>query len=129
MNHLQVEADLKNISFIESFISTSQDIPKNKRAAALIIATEVFDNITEHAVFAGKKELQLSVSNIFFPRLCFSYSSANFDNFLRALKEATPYFDFAAKRYRGFGLLMTKNLARKICYRQDHARSSIIVYL
>ena len=129
MNHLQVEADLKNISFIESFISTSQDIPENKRAAALIIATEVFDNITEHAVFAGKKELQLSVSNIFFPRLCFSYSSANFDNFVRALKDATPYFDSLTRRYRGFGLIMTKNLARKICYRQDHSCACIIVYL
>ena len=129
MNHLQVEADLKHIGFIEEFISTSQDIPENKRTAALIIATEVFDNISEHAVFAEKKELQLSVSNLFFPRLCFSYHSANFDNFLRALKDATPYFDSAARRYRGFGLIMTKNLAHKICYRQDQARSCIIVYL
>ena len=129
MNCLQVEAALKNIGFIEEFISTSKDIPEHKRAMALIISTEVFDNITEHAVFAEKKELQLSVSNIFFPRLCFSYRSANFDDFLRALKEATPYFDFATKRYRGFGLIMTKNLARKICYRQEHTHSCIIVYL
>ena len=57
MNCLQVEADLKNIGFIEEFISTSKEIPADKRAAALIIATEVFDNIAEHAVFAEKKEL------------------------------------------------------------------------
>ena len=65
MNCLQVEADLKNIGFIEEFISTSKEIPADKRAAALIIATEVFDNIAEHAVFAEKKELHLSVSKIF----------------------------------------------------------------
>ena len=129
MNCLQVEADLKNIGFIEEFISTSKDIPENKRTAALIIATEVFDNIAEHAVFAEKKELHLSVSKIFFPRLCFSYSSANFDKFLRALKDATPYFDLKTRRYRGFGLIMTKNLARKVCYRQEPFRSCIIVYL
>jgi len=129
VNCLQVEADLKNIGFIEEFISTSKEIPADKRAAALIIATEVFDNIAEHAVFAEKKELHLSVSKIFFPRLCFSYSSANFDKFLRALKDATPYFDLKTRRYRGFGLIMTKNLARKVGYRQEPFRSCIIVYL
>jgi len=110
-------------------ICLAPEIPADKRAAALIIATEVFDNIAEHAVFAEKKELHLSVSKIFFPRLCFSYSSANFDKFLRALKDATPYFDLKTRRYRGFGLIMTKNLARKVCYRQEPFRSCIIVYL
>ena len=129
MNHLQVEADLKNIGFIEEFISTSKGIPDNKRTKALIIATELFDNIAEHAVFAEHKKLRLSVSNIFFPRLCFSYHSTNFDNLLRALKDAAPYFDSTAKRYRGFGLIMTKNLARRVCYRQEQSRSCIIVYL
>ena len=129
MNYLRVEADLKNIGFIEEFISTSNDIPGNKRAAALIIATEVFDNIAEHAVFTESKDIRVSVSNIFFPRLCFSYCSINFDNLLRALKRTKPHFDSEAKRYRGFGLLMTKNLARKVCYRQDPSRSCIIVYL
>ena len=129
MNYLQVEADLKNIGFIEDFISTSKDIPESKRTAALIISTEVFDNIAEHAVFAESKELRLSVSNTFFPRLCFSYHSTNFDNLLHALKRTKPHFDPKAKRYRGFGLLMTKNLARKVCYRQEQLRSCIIVYL
>ncbi|MFC2616023.1 MAG: hypothetical protein ACFNYQ_11025 [Treponema sp.] len=129
MNHLQVGADLKNIGFIEEFISTSKDIPENKRVAALIISTEVFDNIAEHAAFTGRKELQLSISNMFFPRLCFSYRSTNFDNLLHALKETKPHFDPKAKRYRGFGLLMTKNIARKVCYRQEQSRSYIIVYL
>ena len=129
MNHLQVEADLKNIGFIEEFISASKDIPETKRARALIISTEVFDNIAEHAVFAENKDILLSVSNIFFPRLCFSYRSTNFDNLLCALQRTKPHFDLDAKRYRGFGLLMTKNLARKVCYRQDSSRSYIIVYL
>jgi hypothetical protein len=129
VDHLQVEADLKNIGFIEGFISNSKDIPENKRSAALIISTEVFDNIAEHAKFAENRGIQLSVSNIFFPRLCFSYRSMNFDNLLRALKRTKPHFDPDAKRYRGFGLLMTKNLARKVCYRQDPSRSCIIVYL
>ena len=124
-----MEANLKNIGFIEGFISNSKDIPENKRAAALIISTEVFDNIAEHAKFAENRGIQLSVSNIFFPRLCFSYRSMNFDNLLRALKRTKPHFDPDAKRYRGFGLLMTKNLARKVCYRQDPSRSCIIVYL
>ena len=124
-----MEADLKNIGFIEGFISNSKDIPENKRSAALIISTEVFDNIAEHAKFAETRGIQLSVSNIFFPRLCFSYRSMNFDNLLRALKRTKPHFDPDAKRYRGFGLLMTKNLARKVCYRQDPSRSCIIVYL
>ena len=124
-----MEADLKNIGFIEGFISNSKDIPENKRTAALIISTEVFDNIAEHAKFAENRGIQLSVSNIFFPRLCFSYRSMNFDNLLRALKRTKPHFDPDAKRYRGFGLLMTKNLARKVCYRQDPSRSCIIVYL
>ena len=129
VNHLQVEADLKNIDFIEEFISTSKDIPESKRVAALIISTEVFDNIAEHAVFAESKDIRVSVSNIFFPRICFSYRSTNFDNLLSALERTQPHFDLCARRYRGFGLLMTKNLARKVCYRQCPSRSCIIVYL
>ena len=58
-----MEADLKNIGFIEGFISNSKDIPENKRSAALIISTEVFDNIAEHAKFAENRGIQLSVSN------------------------------------------------------------------
>jgi len=129
VDYLRVEADLKNIGCIEDFISASKDIPDNKRTTALIIATELFDNIAEHAVFAEHKELRLSVSNMFCPRLCFSYCSTNFDNLLHALRKAKPYFDSNAKRYRGFGLVMTKNLARKVKYEQDSGRSYIIVYL
>lgn len=129
VDYLRVGAELKNIGVIEAFIAASQSIPDNKRAMALIIATEVFDNIAEHAVFAGSRELQVSASNIFFPRLCFSYHSMNFDNLLRALERTKPHFEPRAKRYRGFGLLMTKNLARKVCYRHDSSCSYIIVYL
>ena len=50
MNQLLVKAELKNIGFIEAFIATAHNIPHDKRASALIIATEVFDNIAEHAL-------------------------------------------------------------------------------
>jgi len=129
LNQLLVEAELKNIDRIEAFIYSSKAIPNDKRLTALIIATEVFDNIAEHAVLAEDKNIRLSVSNIFFPRLCFSYRSTNFENLLEALKKTKPHFDTAAERYRGFGLLMTKNLSRKVKYRQTSDRSYIIIYL
>lgn len=129
MKQLRVEANLKNIDLIEEFIATSADIPKDKRSTALIIATEVFDNIAEHAILTEKTSITVAASQLFFPRLCFSYTSTNFDNLLDALKKTKPHFDSAAKRYRGFGLLMTKNLARKVRYRHSPARSNIIVYL
>lgn len=129
MNKLQVKAELKNIDLVEAFIATAPSIPHDKRSSALIIATEIFDNIAEHAVLAGHTDIRLAVSNLFFPRLCFSYCSTNFDNLLRALKRTQPYFDPKTKRYRGFGLLMTRNLARNVSYRQWANRSYITVYL
>lgn len=129
MNSLRVEAGLQHIGLIEKFIVTAQEIPQDKRATALIIATEVFDNIAEHAVFEGEKEVSLCVSAVFFPRLCFSYKGVNFDNLLDALKRTKPHFEAAAQRYRGFGLLMTKNLARRVSYLSYLSRCYIIVYL
>ena len=129
MNELQVEADLKNIDFIEEFIAISKEIPDNKRSMALIIATEVFDNIAEHAVLTKSRAVRLAVSDIFFPRLCFSYYSSNFDHLLQALKKTKPHFDSDAQRYRGFGLLMTKNLARRVSYQQQNGCVRIVVYL
>ena len=129
MNQLLLKAELKNIGLIESFIATAQSIPRDKRSPALIIATEIFDNIAEHAVLVEHTDIRLAASNLFFPRLCFSYCSTNFDNLLRALKRPQPYFDSKTKRYRGFGLLMTQNLARNISYRQWANCSYITVYL
>lgn len=129
MNQLLVKAELKNIGFIEAFIATAHNIPHDKRASALIIATEVFDNIAEHAVLVKNTDIRLAVSNIFFTRLCFSYCSTNFDKLLQALKHPHPYFDPHTKRYRGFGLLMTRNLSRSVRYRQWANRSYITVYL
>lgn len=129
MNCLQVEANLSHISLIEKFIASSREIPQDKRTAALIIATEVFDNLAEHAVFEEKKEVHVSASALFFPRLCFSYKSSNFDNLLTALKRTKPHFDAGAQRYRGFGLRMTKNLARRVSYLRYLSHCYIIVYL
>ena len=129
MKQLLVEANLENINLIEEFIATATDIPQNKRSTALIIATEVFDNIAEHAVLVENTGISLAASRLFFPRLCFSYTSTNFDNLLQALKRTQPHFDPQAQRYRGFGLLMTRNLARKVRYRYNPTRSNIIVYL
>ena len=129
MKQLLVDADLKNIGLIEEFIHTSKDIPAGKRSAALIIATEIFDNISEHAVLTENTGIRLAVSDIFFPRLCFSYCSTNFDKLLRALERIKPYFDPKTKRYRGFGLLMAKNLSRRITCEQYADRSYIVVYL
>ncbi|MGP1444635.1 MAG: hypothetical protein ACTTI6_05825 [Treponema sp.] len=129
MKQLLVEANLKNINLVEEFIATATDIPQDKRSTALIIATEVFDNIAEHAILVENTGISLAASKLFFPRLCFSYTSSNFDNLLRALKKTQPHFDSQAQRYRGFGLLMTRNLARKVRYCHSPARSNIIVYL
>lgn len=129
MKQLLVEANLKNINLIEEFIATSEDIPQDIRSRALIIATEVFDNIAEHAILVENTGISLAASRLFFPRLCFSYTSTNFDNLLQALKKTQPHFDPQAQRYRGFGLLMTRNLACKVRYRHSPTRSNIIVYL
>jgi len=129
MNKLLVEAELQNIGLIEAFVYASSDIPNNKRAGALIITTEIFENIVEHAILEEGAKIRLAASKIFFPRLCFTYRSKNFDNLLRALKNTKPHFDPKTKRYRGFGLSMTKNIARKVYYRQCSDYSVISIYL
>jgi len=126
---LHVEAALKNISFVEDFIYASKYIPDDKRMAALIIATEIFDNIAEHAVLVKNSSICLTVSNIFFPHVCFKYCSKNFSSLLEALENTQPHYDVQSKRYRGFGLRMTKNLARKVRYRERFGCVRIVVYL
>ena len=65
MKQLLVEANLKNINLVEEFIATATDIPQDKRSTALIIATEVFDNIAEHAILS-KIPVSASLHQSFF---------------------------------------------------------------
>ncbi|MEL3906842.1 MAG: hypothetical protein P1P65_07445 [Treponema sp.] len=129
MSTLSVAARFNNIALIEDFIYTTQDIAHNKRIKALIIATEIFDNICEHAVLLDNTDVEITASHRFSPYLRFTYRSKNFKNLLQALKSTEPHFDDRAQRYRGFGLRMTKNLARKVKYRKFFSYSRITVYL
>lgn len=129
MKRLQVQANVRYIDVLETFIATAQEIPQHKRTAALIIATEVFENIAEHARFVGETNVRISLSNMFVLRLCFSYKSVNFADLLNALKKTRPHFDPHARRYRGFGLLITKTLARKVFYRHYLSHCYITIYV
>ncbi|PIE97761.1 MAG: hypothetical protein CR988_06290 [Treponema sp.] len=126
---LVLKPQFKNISHIEKLMRTSPNIDDDKRNAALIISTEFFDNIVEHAVSPDDSFITITVSKRERTRITFSYQTSNFQELINGVRRSRPHYNSEAGRYRGMGLRMTRYLASHIVYNDDKPISSIVVYL
>lgn len=121
---------LENILQVESFIKNSGLIDDgNQRTAALLISTEIFENIVEHAEIKNNTQISITITRYEKPVIEFSYTSNNFDELIKSFENNQPYFDNTKKRYRGLGLLMVKKLAKNIDCKNDNKNSQIKISL
>lgn len=126
---LILKPEFKNIYYIEKFIRKSTNIPDDKRNIALIVATELFDNIVEHSNGPSDSYIILTVSHRERTKMVFSYETTNFKDLIEGVRRSRPHYDPKAGRYRGMGLRMTRYLSSHVVYQDNEPMSSIIVYL
>ncbi len=128
LHQIVLDPCLSNILEIENLINSSEILTHhNKSAAALIVATEVFDNIVEHAQMPDGEKVCVSISENSYVEIEFSYKTSNFDELLEAVKHPKRYIDNVSHRYRGLGLLMVRNLVVDINYQYGSEKSSILI--
>ncbi len=126
---LVLKPEFKNIYYVEKLICTSLNIPDDKRNKALIIATELFDNIVEHSNGPADNYIVITISHRQRTKLSFSYETTNFQDLIEGVRRSRPHYDPKAGRYRGMGLRMTRYLASHVVYQDSVPMSAIIVYL
>ncbi|EFW36359.1 hypothetical protein HMPREF9554_03167 [Treponema phagedenis F0421] len=126
---LTVTPDTKHLAQLEALIETSPAIPDNKRMNILIIVTEMFDNIAEHALIPDGQsvtiEIKTSKQNMI---VTFIYKTKNFEELLEGVHTGRPHFDKNAKRYRGLGLIMSKNLSQKVKYKKSIFNTARLIF-
>jgi hypothetical protein len=125
-----LKAECASILEFERFADGLEFLRPALRLALKIAGGEIFDNIVKHGpppagglvtVRAGRRGGDLL--------LAFYFRSPAFAAFAREgdreLRSAEPLFDPAARRWRGLGLVMCRNLARKIRFRPGSALDRI----
>ncbi len=117
-NIIEIENLLNNVDFFDS---------ESARCAAIIVCTEIFSNIVEHAEMTEGAKISIEVKKESCVDVEFSYSSRNFDRLLQAVESPSPYFEKKLNRYRGLGLIMVKNLVQNIDYEKGKEKSYICV--
>ncbi len=130
VKRLLLAPSFSNIIELENFIADLRiSDSDDKKSAVLIVATEIFSNIVEHAYIPEGEKVLLEIKEGDFIGIKFSYMTINFDDLLQALKNPHLYLDIISNRYRGLGLFMVNNLARHVDYKKSEYKSSICVIL
>lgn len=128
-DRLVLKPTFKNIYYVEKLINNSINISDDKRNAALIIATEIFDNIVDHSVSPEGSYVIITISHSQHTKMVFSYETSNFQDLIEGVRRSRPHYDPEAGRYRGMGLRMTRYLSSHVIYQDNEPLSSITIYL
>jgi hypothetical protein len=118
----------------ESFVESLPFLSPGERDRILVAGGEMLDNVIKHGsplrwgrVVAGISRPRGSPSGIV---LTFRFSARGFAAFARESGKhlsAPPRFDAEHRRWRGFGLVMCRNIARRIVLRPGLLADRIIV--
>jgi hypothetical protein len=118
----------------ESFVEGLPLLSPQERSCVLVAGGEMLDNVIKHGSPLRFRRLLASVRRI--PglkpavELSFLFSARNFAAFAReglASYSGEPRFDPAVRRWRGFGLLMCRNIARRVDLRPGRILDRIVI--
>jgi hypothetical protein len=120
----------------EGFVEVLSFLSPSERASLLVAGGEMLDNIVKHGaplrfgrILATVRRYSGSAPAIV---LSFRFGSRSFAAFAReglAGYSGEPRFDPAVRRWRGLGLLMCRNIARRVELRPGRILDSIVIEL
>jgi hypothetical protein len=127
---LALHAESSSILRFEEFANSLAFLSPAERNRLKLAGGEILDNIVKHAAPTGRRMVRIRAAR----RGCavvlaFYFRSPSFAAFAgvggAGPAEAEPLFDPAHRRWRGIGLLMCRNLARKLSFRPGEAMDRI----
>jgi hypothetical protein len=124
-------ADAASILDYERFVDGLPFLAAGEKCRLKVAGGEIFDNIVKHAAPVRGGRLIARAAHRAGSRyilLGFYFSSKSFDSIaVEAAKmdEAKPVFDPARRRWRGIGLVMCRNLARRVSFRPGETMDRI----
>jgi hypothetical protein len=126
-----LEAKTASILGYESFVDDLTFLSERDRCCLKLAGGEIFDNIIKHAAPVRGGRLITRAARRAGSRcilLGFYFSSKSFDSIaVEAAKteEAKPVFDPTRRRWHGIGLVMCRNLARRVSFRPGETMDRI----
>jgi hypothetical protein len=128
---LVLEARPSAVFDFEDFAESLDFLPPLERGRLKVAGSEILDNIVKHAspLEGGALRVRAALRG---PAvlLSFYFRSPNFAAFAEgdwAAAASEPLFDPAHRRWRGIGLVMCRNLARKVCFRPGSSLDRIFL--
>jgi hypothetical protein len=127
----RLDAAPASIMAFEDFVDAMEFLKPGERDRILIAGGEILDNIIKHSSPIERRRIVARVhrgkSSIL---LAFYFRADSFAAF--AAEEAlfaapSPLFDPAHRRWRGIGLVMCRNLARRVSFRPGSIRDRIFL--
>lgn len=126
-----LEAKTVSILDYEDFVDGLLFLTERDRCRLKLAGGEIIDNIVKHAAPVRGGRLIARTARRAGSRyilLGFYFSSKNFDSIaVEAVKTdaAKPVFDPTHRRWRGIGLVMCRNLARRVSFRPGETMDRI----
>jgi anti-sigma regulatory factor (Ser/Thr protein kinase) len=122
--------DRGDIPQIEKRIASLPFLTREERERLTIIGSEILDNVLSYAQELKDGKVVVRVSKGKSASMVFMFKSRNFADFAKNERDSERrYFDPRARRYRGLGLTMCRNLAASLRFRSGERLDSIIVRL
>jgi anti-sigma regulatory factor (Ser/Thr protein kinase) len=121
-------AKLASVPDFELFVDGLDFLSKRERDRLKLAGDEVFDNIVKHAAPEHSHGIHTRAArrggSVL---LAFYFRSPSFAAFAAGYGDPEPLFDPAHRRWRGLGLVMCHNLARKVRFRPGHTVDRIFL--
>jgi len=113
-----LDANPSSVLDFESFAEGLDFLSPVERHRVMIAGGEILDNLIREASPMDRRKLRVRVTrrrgSVL---LAFYFRSPGFAAFSAGSLEFEPLFDHLDRRWRGLGLLMCRNLARRIAFR------------
>lgn len=120
----------ESVSAFEDFADGLAFLSERERDRVKLAGDEILDNIVRHSAPLERRRITLRAARrgdspylLFF----FRSSARSFADFAAAYPGSAPLFDPARRRWRGMGLLMCRNLARKVSVRHGELMDRIVL--
>jgi anti-sigma regulatory factor (Ser/Thr protein kinase) len=125
---LALEASPASILEFEDFVDALDFLSPGERDRLKLAGGEILDNIVKHAPPMKSSEVRSRASRSGGTiLLAFYFRSPGFADFAAGYIESEPLYDPAHRRWRGIGLVMCRNLAKRVVFRPGECMDRIFL--
>ncbi|HUX40619.1 MAG TPA: hypothetical protein VMV83_05570 [Rectinemataceae bacterium] len=125
---ISLAVEREGIFAFEAFLDSIDFASEAERSRLKLAGSEIFDNLVKHAspLAGGMATLRVARrGGILY--LIFGFKSPTFGDYATRCYDYEPIFDHRARRWRGMGLRMTRNLSSDLRFRAGSMLDRVII--